>query len=119
MLGLWEYFWGWGIPTGPCVITGTLEDLTGQTVAGYVVFELAGYGRNIPRITGTAIVATPVYVLAVPSSGVISANVWGNDSITPTTYYYVTIQDTKRKTIKKARFSITGGSFNLTTAAPL
>jgi hypothetical protein len=78
-------------------ITGKLVNIIGANAAeeGSVIFALCGYGSQVPRVTDTAVVArlTTLQVEA-DQNGVIQAQLWGNDWITPPgTYYTATVLD--------------------------
>jgi hypothetical protein len=69
-------------------LTGTIQDLSGAGDQGYALITLSGYGENIPKVTGTNVIATIQYKTVCNSSGVFSVTVWGNDQLTPSTSFY-------------------------------
>lgn len=100
-------------------LTGTLNDISGVANAGTVTVTLVGYGANLPRIAGTAVLA-PITVSATANgSGVFSLPLWGNDQITvagvtSTTYYDIEVKSAAGSSLGHYAFQLTGsGSVDL------
>lgn len=77
-------------------ITGTLEAAINLEVElGAVEVQLCGYGSQVPRVNGIALIARLTCDdIAVAANGTFSFGVHGNDEISPAgTYYTVTIRN--------------------------
>jgi hypothetical protein len=81
-------------------LTATLDDLSGNQIGSLadpakIKITLCGFGPNLPRIAGTAMLAKTgpwdtLYVAGTPAS----IKLWGNDQISPSgTFYTVEILD--------------------------
>jgi hypothetical protein len=106
--------------TPSVTITGNLQDLTGAANVGSLNFELVNFGTNVPRITGTSILAqisNPV----ISTAGSFSITLWGNDVITPSgTYYNVSFFNSSGGLVATIPYLFTGsGSFDISNLAPL
>jgi hypothetical protein len=103
------------------VITATLQDITGQPTAGSVRFTLVNYGRNIPRISGTSILAPiETTVAANAGTGALTVNLWAEEQLTPRgTYYDVTFISSTGDPIKTLPYGFTGAGGDLSTMSPL
>lgn len=100
-------------------VTGNLQDLTGATNAGYVLFDLINFGDFIPRVIGTANIVNRKILVAADSSGAISTNLWGNDNINPAgTLYYISVLDNTKVVIQSDTYNLTGSSANLNSISP-
>jgi hypothetical protein len=107
-------------PSSLCHVTGIIEDLTGAGIPGFVKFRLTNFGDTIPRIIGTTTVAKREYTVHADATGYFSLTLWGNDNINPSgTFYIVSVYNQYHSLMSSNDFSITGGSFDLTTATPL
>lgn len=77
-------------------VTGKLEASTNSTVVvGSVNVQLCGYGSQVPRINGVALVGQiTTQNIEAGADGTFTFSVAGNDSISPAgTYYAVTVLD--------------------------
>ena len=102
------------------IVYGNLYDLSGVTVADCTVeILLAGFGSQLPRVAGTAMLAR-VAPPATTESGVFTTTLWGNDVITPAnTFYVITIFDPDGNVIQTGNYQFTGsGSFDLSLQTP-
>lgn len=108
------------MPTPAATVTGTLQDLTGTANVGSIQFELVNFGANVPRVTGTGIIAQTSNTAVANGSGVFSVTLWGNDQITPSgTYYNVNFLSSSGFLIASVPYSITGTGGDLSSLAPL
>ena len=73
-------------------VNGHLFDTTGTPLNGATVaFQLVNLAGNIPIVTGTNTVATPLVTTTTNTSGFFTVQIQGNDTISPLgTYYQVT-----------------------------
>lgn len=117
------------MPTPALTITGTVQDIFGVFDPGAVlVVTLCGYGGNIPRVAGTALLVDVVQQVQVSAAnGQFSFPLWGNDVITPgpnATYYTVSYQPGVQSTmgggtVKAIAYQFTGsGTIDLSQQAP-
>lgn len=111
----------------PCTVTATLNDTSATALQGnaFVRFRLRNYSGFVPRVLGTAILVETQIDVVPNSSGLVTTQLWGNDSIDPggtnnppSTFYTVEYWNQGRIT-SQGNFSIIGGSFNLGTAAQI
>ena len=85
----------------------------------FVRFTLRNYGRNVPRITSSGVLAKVVQEAYPDGSGLVTQAVDSNTDITPSgTYYNVEYFHQGTRTAS-ALFLITGGSMNLNSASPI
>lgn len=110
------------MPIPAITVTGTLQDIFGTALTGaQIVFMLCGYGAQLPRVSGTSLLAKTAPIAVTPNgSGVFSQSLWGNDAITPSgTFYTVALLDEQGNTIQIACYKFTGsGSIDLSAQAP-
>lgn len=108
--------------TPQVTITGKLQDLFGAVVSGaYLIFQLCGYGAQLPRVAGTSMLAkTAPDQVPVAGDGTFSKPLYGNDAITPAgTFYTIQVQDDNGNIVQTGSFQFTGsGSLDLSTVAP-
>ncbi len=98
-------------------ITGHLFDSTGTAQVGAPVwFELVNLNGNVPYVSGTNIVVTTKVIVTTITGGAFTAQIQGNDTITPTsTFYKVTFNNNEVN-----YYSFNGaGPINLDSLAPL
>jgi hypothetical protein len=102
-------------------VTATLVDPTGTDNAGWIVFELVGFGATPPRVAGTSCIAVTSIKAQANGSGAISQVLLGNDAITPSgTSYTVNIFSAAGSLLSSARYQFTGsGTVDLSTLTPL
>jgi hypothetical protein len=111
-------------------LTGTLKDIFSNNDQGAsVAIQLVGYGSQVPRIAGTAMLAkTAPLQIVVPANGQFSQTIYGNDQITPLvgpyngfgTYYVVQVLDEFGNVIQANAYSLTGsGSQDISAMTPL
>jgi len=104
-------------------ITGKLESVTNLAVElGAVEVQLCGYGGQVPRYNGIALIAriTDDDIVVAPA-GTFSFSVPGNDQIAPAgTYYTVTIKDDNGDIaqINAYRFLSNPGNYDLNLFPP-
>lgn len=110
--------------TPQITIAGNLADLFGAAQAGSFVVQLCGFGSQIPRVSGTAMIAQTA-PLAFSASfggtpGTYNFNLWGNDVITPSgTFYTIKVVDVNGNTVQINAYQFTGTeSIDLSSAAP-
>lgn len=103
-------------------VSGDLKTVgvTNATAPGtYVRFTLQGFGSNIPRVTGTGVIAQATYIFRPSASGVISGTIYRTDFITPSsTFYNVCIFDQGQQ-FRCANYLVTASTFNLNSASPI
>jgi hypothetical protein len=76
------------------MITGKLEDILGNVEGGSVEIALCGYGNQVPRANGQALISKPFATDTAGSDGTFTQELTGNDEIAPAgTYYTVTVKD--------------------------
>src|SRR5947207_6844834 len=99
-------------------VTLTLNNVQASPSSNtFVCFELFNYGNNVPQVVGSFSLVPPFVDLYPNSSGIISGNIQGNDTITPAnTYYHMTFYN---KVVKyySCDVSITGSSVNLNNSS--
>jgi len=112
------------MPVTPQItVTGNLDDIFGAPdLNASVVIQLCGFGANIPRIVGTALIAKTLPIAVAAPAGSFSVLLWGNDVITPgplITYYTFTIVDDQGNVIATAGYQLSGsGTQDLSTLTP-
>jgi len=76
-------------------ISGNIEGATnGSGIAGSVDVQLCGYGSQVPRMNGVALVGRLTQNVVALGDGSFTFTVYGNDQISPVgTYYTVTVKD--------------------------
>jgi hypothetical protein len=102
-------------------LTVTLDDFTGAAVAGgALIIALCGYGQTLPKVTGTAMIASVGPTKFTLTSGVsVGIALWGNDQLqpqyegTPLTYYSIALVDAKNNTIQYGIYQFTGGPLTI------
>jgi hypothetical protein len=108
----------------PVTVTGTLEGPITTQIVGGVELQLCGYGSQVPRVQGTALIARLTSLateIPVASNGSFSFIVPGNDEVAPAgTYYTVTIRDENGDIaqVNAYRFLTTGSPYNLNSSVP-
>jgi hypothetical protein len=113
--------------TTPAItLEAMLQDVSGNALGSaanpaQLRIALCGYGNQLPRIAGTALIAAvgPLYLQVV--GGSITAMLWGNDAITPAgTYYDIALLDTSGNVVQSGLYQLTGsGTFQLSSLTPL
>ena len=102
------------------LVTGHLKDNQSTIVQGSVLFQLVNWGGDNPRVFSTNTIVPIVTVANADATGFFTANIQGNDTITPAgTYYQVTYRDALGKPTTIVSYSFTGGTVNLDTLVPL
>lgn len=106
--------------SSPVIATATLNDPSGTALQGnsFVRFILRNYQGFVPRVTNTSIIAETQIDALPNSSGIISQNLWGNNSITPNTTFY-TVQFWDQGRITSQGNYLFNANTNLNTAAQL
>ena len=99
-------------------VTLTLNNVQASPSSNtFVRFELFNYGNNVPQVVGSFSLVPPFIDLYPNSSGIISGNIQGNDTITPAnTYYHMTFYN-KGVKYYSCDVSITGSSVNLNNSS--
>lgn len=112
--------------TPAVTLTAKLEDFIGGAVGSVanpakMCVALCGFGPQLPRIAGTAMIARPGPIYIESIDGNISTPLWGNDVIIPpNTYYTVSLLDGQGNVVQCAAYQFTGaGSFDLSTFPPI
>lgn len=108
------------MPATPNItLTATLDDLTGAAIGSLadpakLRIALCGFGPNLPKIVGTAMLAK-TGPFDIPSIGVaISTKLWGNDQISPSgTYYSIEILDGDDNVVQCGAYQFTGGPITI------
>lgn len=103
-------------------VTGKLQDIGVVNITSsnsFVRFELRGYGGNIPRVAGSAILGSVEKQFFPDSNGDISGTLYSNNFITPSsTFYRMCIFDAGRR-LRCADYLIQGSSFDMSLATPI
>ena len=108
----------------PLLVYGTLQDIAVFQDAfedGKVEFALCGYGSQLPRVQGTALLArVTTKPIPVDETGRFEANLYGNDVIVPAgTFYTLTVMDDNGSVVQCSAYQITGtGSMDMSWAVP-
>jgi hypothetical protein len=104
-------------------LTGKLVNIIGADAAeeGSIVISLCGYGSQVPIVPGSGIIGrlTTLEVDA-DASGDVTAELWGNDKISPAgTYYTVTVKDSNGDIMQVNAYVFQDGqSYDLGEAPP-
>jgi hypothetical protein len=107
-------------------VSGNLKDAGVANITGsntFARFTLVGYGSNIPRVSGTNVIAVPSKDFHPDASGNISGSIQGNNTISvgsnPAggTWYQVCIYN-QGQLFRCDNFTITASPFNLNSATP-
>ena len=110
--------------TPQITIAGNLADLFGAAQAGSFVVQLCGYGSQIPRVSGTAMIAQTAPLAFTANfggtPGTYNFMLWGNDVITPAgTFYTIKVVDVNGNTVQINAYQFTGTeTVDLSSAAP-
>jgi len=108
----------------PLTVTAMLESiLASATEAGYLRITLCGYGSVCPSVRGVGMLAdagVPQYE-GPQGSSALTANLYGNDVISPAgTFYEIAVLDANRDVIQANNYTLKGtGTFDLTTLVPI
>lgn len=109
------------MPAPRITLIGTLQDIFGAAIEGAaLVFQLCGYGSDVPRVAGTSLLAqTAPEKVEVGENGQFSKSLYGNDVITPAgTFYTVQVQNSNGDVVQTNAYRFEGsGSTDLSTAA--
>src|SRR5581483_2192698 len=104
----------------PCTVTATTTDVSNTVVTGaFVRLRLRNFQGFVPRILGSDVLVETQVDLVPNGSGVLSASVWGNDSIDPVNTFYTVEWWSHGRITSQANYIITGASFDLNTAQML
>ena len=114
------------MPT-PITFNLNLQDTAGDLLPGVgqgagIVVQLCGYGSQIPRVAGTALIASTMSQTYLASAnGFITFKAWGNDVLLPAgTYYTVQVIDTFGNVIQTNAYEFIGpGAYDLSTVTPI
>ena len=112
---------GGGTGSPQIAVYGNLQDIFGNSdTNGSIVFQLCGYGGQLPRISGTTLLARTAPISIACPAGSFSTTIWGNDVITPAgTFYAVQVLDSNNNVILTGAYQFTGsGTVDLSTIAP-
>jgi hypothetical protein len=98
-----------------------MADLIGALQSNSTLqMQLCGYGSQVPRISGTGMIAktSPIAVKA-GGTGIITMSIWGNDVITPAgTYYTFAVADDQGNVVQLNAYQFAGaGTYDLSSAA--
>lgn len=109
------------MPVPQVTIVANMLDLLGAIMPNATLtMQLAGYGSQVPRISGTGLVAqTAPLAIVAGNTGVIMKVIWGNDAITPAnTYYTFTVTDDQGNVVQLNAYQFAGaGTFDLSSTA--
>lgn len=102
-------------------LSGTIKDISGNSVAGTVTATLGNYGRNSPVITGNSTVAPYQTSATANGSGVWTMTLWGSEQITPkNTTYTISITIPNSNTPPWInQFLIKSGTYDLSNLSPI
>lgn len=110
-------------------ITATLLDFEGSEIGSvaqpaWVRVALCGFGSQLPRIPGTALIGkVSSWFIDISYPGAqITFDLWGNDQITPSgTFYMIEILDTNRNVVQCNLYQLTGtgGTVDLSSLTPI
>lgn len=105
-------------------VSGNLKDVGLANASGsntYVRFQLVDYGGSIPVVSNPAnnAIFNPIKDFKPDANGNISGTIQGNDTITPFGTKYLVCIYYQGQQFRCSTYSITGSTFNLTTAIPI
>lgn len=107
-------------------LTATAQDAFGAAVGtvanpSKLRIALVGFGPQLPRITGTSIIAKPGPIYLSSTNGSFSTPILGNDVITPSgTYYEIALLDGRGNVLQAAAYQLIGaGTQDLSNLAPI
>lgn len=109
------------MPAPALTITGTLQDIFGNVDDdASIVIQLCGYGSQVPRVSGTALLAKTAPIAIDCPAGTFSTKIYGNDVILPGgTYYTIQLLDDNGNVVQVNAYKFTGsGTVNVSTLTP-
>lgn len=109
------------MPGPQITVAGLLKDLLGAAVLdGQIAIQLCGFGSQIPRVQGVAIIAQIAPDPIDVATGAYNFLLWGNDVITPAgTFYTIQLQDANGNVIQTNAYQFNGaGAVDLSALAP-
>jgi len=90
-------------------VFGNLINNFGQAVAGgSLVITLAGFGSTNPVIFGTSMLAQITTTVTADSNGNFNFLIYGNDVITPATYYTISVLDSNGDVVQTTAYQFVG-----------
>ena len=98
----------------------TIMDVAADA-GGSVSIQLCGYGSQVPRVNGIAVLSAISALNVKPNaSGILTVTLYGNDQIVPTaTYYTFTFMNDNGDVVQVNAYRFTGGgSFDLSLIDP-
>jgi hypothetical protein len=101
-------------------ITGKLEDILGEAEGGSIEVALCGYGSQVPRANGQALISKPSAAETGGTDGTFTQELTGNDEIVPAgTYYTITVKDKNGDIVQvNAYVFLGGGTYDLDVTDP-
>lgn len=115
------------MPVTPQItISGSTVDLFGVAQPGTLIVQLCGFGSQVPRIGGTAVIGQTAPLPIPCTEGAYSFKLWGNDVIqplnsdgSPRTFYTIRVVDANGNTVQINRYQFTGTqAIDLASAQP-
>ena len=108
------------LTTPQITVAGNLQDLFGVAQVGSLIVQLCGFGSQVPRVSGTAIIAQTSPLAIVCTAGAYSFKLWGNDVILPAgSFYTVRVVDANGNTVQINAYLFTGTqTIDLSSATP-
>ena len=106
--------------TPQITIAGNTADLFGAEQSGTLVVQLCNFGSQIPRVSGTALIAQTSPLPIQITAGAYNFKLWGNDVITPSdTFYTIRAVDANGNTVQINAYQFTGTeTIDLSSANP-
>lgn len=102
-------------------LVGNLKDIYGgDELAGSLNVQLCGFGSQIPRISGTGLLARTAPLAIACPAGTYNFSVYANDIILPAgTYYSIQVLDRRGSQIQTNNYQFAGaGVYDISALAP-
>jgi hypothetical protein len=98
------------MPVTPQItVSGSVADLFGAAEPGSLVVQLCGYGSQLPRVSGTALIGQTAPLPIDCTGGDYDFELWGTDVISPSgTFYTVTVIDANNNVVQINAYQFSG-----------
>jgi hypothetical protein len=101
-------------------LSGTLNDVAGNGIAGTVIITLCNFGANPPEVTGSTVFAPVAVAVKASNTGFWTTKLWGNDQISPVnTFYQVQVDPVGSGPAWSAQYIFNSGTYDLSTQSPV
>jgi hypothetical protein len=109
------------MPSTPQItIAGNLADLFGDAETATLIVQLCVFGSQLPRVSGTAVIAQTAPLAITATGGAYSFKLWGNDVILPAgTFYTIRVVDANGNAVQINAYQFSGTeTVDLSSATP-